>query len=113
MEFRGRRDTPEDRFKIEKVKVQEVGPGCYENFAVVTVPGATDSDLSHYCNADANPGIDIEKFVPEGSVDDYLAAHCADDRFDCDVLRAIASANRNWGKPTGAGIVDMNCARPW
>jgi len=44
--------------------------------------------------------------LPDGSVDDYLAAHCADDRFDCDVLRAIASANRNWGKPTGAGIVD-------
>jgi ATP-dependent helicase/nuclease subunit A len=44
--------------------------------------------------------------LPDGSVDDYLAAHCAEDRFDCDVLRAIASANRNWGKPTGIGIVE-------
>lgn len=44
--------------------------------------------------------------LPDGSVDDYLAARCADDRFDCDVLRAIAAANRNWGKATGGGIVE-------
>ena len=44
--------------------------------------------------------------LPEGSVEDYLAAHCGDDRFDCDLLRAIANANRQWGKPTGLGIVE-------
>ena len=44
--------------------------------------------------------------LPEGSLDDYLAANCADDRFDCDLLRAIAEANRNWGAATGAKIVD-------
>ena len=44
--------------------------------------------------------------LPEGSVDDYLAAHCADDRFDCDLLRATAEANRGWGTTTGAGIVE-------
>jgi hypothetical protein len=56
--------TNEDNFKIEKVKVNP--HGCYENKAVVTVPGDTDSDLSHYCNPLApppNPGIDIKKFT--------------------------------------------------
>ncbi len=40
------------------------------------------------------------------SVEDYLAASCADDGFDCDLLRAVASANRTWGTSTGAKIVD-------
>ena len=43
--------------------------------------------------------------LPEGSVDDYIATHCADDRFDCDLLRAIAEANRRWGTTTGSGVV--------
>lgn len=33
-------DLPEPSFE----------PGCYENYAVATVPGAADTDLSHYCN---------------------------------------------------------------
>ena len=44
--------------------------------------------------------------LPEGSIDDYLAAKCGDDGFDCDLLRAIAGANRAWGTGTGAKIVD-------
>jgi ATP-dependent helicase/nuclease subunit A len=44
--------------------------------------------------------------LPEGSVEKHLADHCADDRFDCDVLRAIAQANRQWGKATGLAIVE-------
>ncbi|HEX2803492.1 MAG TPA: double-strand break repair helicase AddA [Sphingomicrobium sp.] len=44
--------------------------------------------------------------LPEGSVEDYLANRCSDDGFDCDLLRAIAAANRTWGKPTGMGIVE-------
>jgi ATP-dependent helicase/nuclease subunit A len=43
--------------------------------------------------------------LPEGAVDDYLAQHCADDRFDCDLLQAIAAANRSWGSATGTGAV--------
>jgi ATP-dependent helicase/nuclease subunit A len=39
------------------------------------------------------------------SVDDYLAASCADDGFDCDLLRAMAAANRAWGTTTGAKVV--------
>ncbi len=54
--------TPEDRFKVRKLKVKTTVDDCYENYAVVTVPGATDSDLSHYCNPeDTNPDISIEK----------------------------------------------------
>ncbi len=44
--------------------------------------------------------------LPAGSVEDYIAGKCADDGFDCDLLRAIASANRNWGKATGLGVVE-------
>lgn len=40
------------------------------------------------------------------SVDEYLVAQCGDDDFDCDLLRAVASANRAWGKATGIGIVE-------
>ena len=43
--------------------------------------------------------------LPDESIDDYLAAHCSDDRFECDVLRAIADANRKWGAATGADVV--------
>ena len=44
--------------------------------------------------------------LPEGALDDYLAQHCADDRFDCDLLQAIAAANRTWGSATGTGVAD-------
>ena len=40
-----------DAFKIEKLKTQPTG-GFYKNTAVVTVPGAEDSDCSHYENPD-------------------------------------------------------------
>jgi len=43
--------------------------------------------------------------LPEGSVDDYLAEQCGDDGFDCDLLRAMAAANRTWSKPSGQKIV--------
>nr|NUR38078.1 double-strand break repair helicase AddA [Sphingomonas sp.] len=39
--------------------------------------------------------------LPAESVEDYIAHHCGDDRFDCDLLRAVADANRKWGKQTG------------
>ncbi len=42
---------PDDRFKIEKLVMQAVTTlGCYVNKAVVSVPGASDSDESSYCN---------------------------------------------------------------
>jgi ATP-dependent helicase/nuclease subunit A len=39
--------------------------------------------------------------LPEGSVEQFLADHCADDRFDCELLQAVAEANRKWGAQTG------------
>ena len=45
--------------------------------------------------------------LPEEPVDDYLARQCADEGFDCDLLRAIAGANRTWGTSTGAKVVDQ------
>lgn len=53
-------DESDDRFKIQNVVLKSTAPAIYENSAVVTVPGATDFDLSHYKNP-SNPGIDIEK----------------------------------------------------
>ena len=52
------------------------------------------------------PAIRALMELPDGSVEDYLAVHCGDDGFDCDLLRAIAGANRAWGKATGANIVE-------
>jgi ATP-dependent helicase/nuclease subunit A len=44
--------------------------------------------------------------LPEGSIDDYLAKRCSDDGFDCDLLHAIAAANRAWNTSTGGDVVD-------
>ncbi|HYX46077.1 MAG TPA: double-strand break repair helicase AddA [Sphingomicrobium sp.] len=45
--------------------------------------------------------------LPEESIDDYIANHCGDDRFDCDLLQAIADANRKWGARTGLGHAEV------
>jgi ATP-dependent helicase/nuclease subunit A len=47
--------------------------------------------------------------LPEGSEEDHIAALCGDDGFDCELLRAVAEANRKWGAATGlghAGVID-------
>jgi ATP-dependent helicase/nuclease subunit A len=41
--------------------------------------------------------------LPAESLEEYIAHRCGDDRFDCDLLRAVADANRKWGKQTGLG----------
>src|SRR4051794_27703274 len=62
--------------------------------------------LAQLSPADAiEPAIRSLMELPEGSVDDYLAVHCGDDGFDCDLLRSIAEANRNWATVTGSKIV--------
>jgi ATP-dependent helicase/nuclease subunit A len=45
--------------------------------------------------------------LPAESVEDYIAHHCGDDRFDCDLLRAVADANRRWGAQTGIGHAEV------
>ena len=45
--------------------------------------------------------------LPGESVEQYIASHCGDDRFDCDLLRAVADANRRWGAQTGLGHADV------
>ena len=44
--------------------------------------------------------------LPDEDIDQYLASRCSDDRFDCDLLRAIADANRAWGTASGAKMVE-------
>jgi ATP-dependent helicase/nuclease subunit A len=45
--------------------------------------------------------------LPDESVEDYIAHHCGDDRFDCGLLRAVAEANRKWGAQTGLGHAEI------
>jgi ATP-dependent helicase/nuclease subunit A len=45
--------------------------------------------------------------VPKGSVEDYIAAQCGDEGFDCDLLRAVADANRRWGAQSGIGHAEV------
>lgn len=45
--------------------------------------------------------------LPGESVEQYIANHCGDDRFDCDLLRAVADANRRWGAQTGVGHANI------
>lgn len=44
--------------------------------------------------------------LPEEPVEGFLAAHCSDDRFDCDLLRAIAETNRVWNTKEGLEQVE-------
>jgi ATP-dependent helicase/nuclease subunit A len=44
--------------------------------------------------------------LPEGAVEDFLSELCSDDRFDCELLRAIARVNRQWAASTGIGHAD-------
>jgi ATP-dependent helicase/nuclease subunit A len=47
--------------------------------------------------------MDLPEDGAEMSVEDYIAEHCGDDRFDCALLQAVADANRRWGAATGLG----------
>ena len=49
------------------------------------------------------PAIRALMQLPEESVEDYIADRCGDEGFDCDLLRAVADANRRWGAQTGIG----------
>ena len=40
-------------------------------------------------------------------MEEYVVHHCGDERFDCDLLRAIAEANRRWGAQTGLRHADI------
>ena len=64
--------TPEDRFKIRKVEVQETTPGIYKNTAEVTTgpEGPTDTDMSHYRNPDGDILVAIEKHTNGADADD-------------------------------------------
>jgi len=39
--------------------------------------------------------------LPEGDIELLLAEWCGDENFDCSLLRAVADANRDWGKDKG------------
>ena len=56
---------------------------------------------------DIEPAIRKLMDLPAESVDDYIAHHCGNDRFDCDLLRAVADANRRWGAQTGVGHANV------
>lgn len=45
--------------------------------------------------------------LPDESVEDYVVHRCGNDRFDCDLLRAVADANRKWGAQTGLSHAEV------
>jgi len=50
---------------------------------------------------DIEPKIRRMMDLPDEPPEDYIAANCGDEGFDCDLLRAVAEANRKWGAATG------------
>ncbi|WP_294173387.1 double-strand break repair helicase AddA [uncultured Sphingomonas sp.] len=44
--------------------------------------------------------------LPEGSIDELLAARCHDDSLDCALLGAIVQGHREWNTKTGHGFAD-------
>src|SRR5256714_9876593 len=56
---------------------------------------------------DIEPQIRRLMDLPEESVEDYIANRCGDDGFDCDLLRAVADANRRWGAQSGIGHAEV------
>ncbi|WP_165440603.1 SdrD B-like domain-containing protein [Rubripirellula amarantea] len=55
--------SPEDRFKIRKVKFQNVTPGIFKNTATVEAGAVSDADASHYVNPVEQPTARIGNFV--------------------------------------------------
>ena len=59
------------------------------------------------------PPVGIEPLIrdlinlPEESFEDYISDRCGDEGFDCDLLRAVANANRKWGTSTGLGHAEI------
>jgi len=45
--------------------------------------------------------------LPDESVEELIAHRCGDEGFDCDLLRAVADANRRWGASTGLGFAEV------
>jgi ATP-dependent helicase/nuclease subunit A len=45
----------------------------------------------------------MAKLGPAELIEPFLTHHCHEERFDCDLLEAIAEANRKWGAQTGLG----------
>ena len=68
--------------------------------------GKADAMAAFGARAEIEPLIRSLMNLPDGSLEAYLASNCSDDGFDCDLLRAIAEANRKWGKATGIDIVE-------
>jgi len=52
------------------------------------------------------PALRSQLGLPEGSIEELLAARCHDDSFDCALLEALADAHRDWNTQTGHSIAD-------
>lgn len=48
--------------------------------------------------------------LPEGDIEAIIEGACGDDRFDCESLRYLASANAEWGTATGLANADAIAA---
>ena len=48
--------------------------------------------------------------VPLGDIEAAIEAACADDRFDCGLLRRVVDANRSWGAKTGLDHAELGAS---
>ncbi|MEO1616479.1 MAG: SdrD B-like domain-containing protein [Planctomycetota bacterium] len=55
--------SPEDQFKIRKLKFDTLARGVYGNLGTVTAGSVSDSDPSHYTNPEPAPSASIGNFV--------------------------------------------------
>ncbi|MEO7564304.1 MAG: double-strand break repair helicase AddA [Sphingomicrobium sp.] len=62
-----------------------------------------EGDMQKIDSATIEGELRAQMGAPDCDVDQFLADHCSDDKFDCALLHAIADANRAWGAKTGAG----------
>lgn len=58
---------------------------------------ASRHDALEELPGDIGPWLRSQLDLPEGDINDYIAAHCADDMFDMRTLAWIAQANADWG----------------
>jgi ATP-dependent helicase/nuclease subunit A len=97
-EARGDRQLTQD-VQVLSRRLGEMG--AVEYLQICASKGEALRSLGHPDTIE--PAIHKLMDLPEGSVEDYIAANCGDEGFDCDLLRAVAEANKKWGTSTGLG----------
>ena len=63
--------------------------------------------MAYFASPDVvEPALRSRLGLPEGPIEEIVAARCADDSFDCALLSAIAAGHRGWGAKTGLSVAE-------